>query len=390
MNLPVESLHCVHQPACPGCPRLPLQEIPQDISEGLDGLLEKHQGRRVADVFGRATSFRNRARLAVRGSSHRAHVGIFEGGTHHVVDTTQCLIHHQLINRLTKMMPVGMRRCRVFPYREGILGDASLRYLCFQIERSSDRLQLALVVNCDSMSDPGVDKIQNLIDYLLENEPRLTSVGINFNSSSGNAIVGEKTHWVFGNATLVERIGGATVYFPFGSFAQSNIDVYEQAVRQIHSYVQADDTVVEYYAGVGSIGLGLAPKVKEIRFNELSGPSLDGLTLGVEECRKRTTKNAVLTIHAGQAGEHTALLEGADTVIVDPPRKGLDAALLQGLLENPPKRIVYLSCGFKSLQRDIAELCDSGKYRLVEAGCYDFFPYTSHAEVLAYFERIEG
>ena len=76
---------------------------------------------------------------------------------------------------------------------------------------------------------------------------------------------------------------------------------------------------------------------------------------------------------------------GADLVIVDPPRKGLEPELLQALLEDGPERLIYLSCGFDSLLRDAAAL--AARYRASNALAYALFPFTPHIETLLVFER---
>lgn len=86
--------------------------------------------------------------------------------------------------------------------------------------------------------------------------------------------------------------------------------------------------------------------------------------------------------------------QGADLAVVDPPRKGLDAATLAFLAGGaaPPglRRLLYLSCGFPALQRDAAALVGGGRWRLAHAEAFLFFPGTDHIETLAVFERADG
>jgi tRNA/tmRNA/rRNA uracil-C5-methylase (TrmA/RlmC/RlmD family) len=83
------------------------------------------------------------------------------------------------------------------------------------------------------------------------------------------------------------------------------------------------------------------------------------------------------------------VLRGAEVVIADPPRKGLDAAILDALCADPPRRFVYLSCDLDSFQRDAVRLVASGRARLAELVACDLFPNTHHVETLARFERSE-
>jgi 23S rRNA (uracil1939-C5)-methyltransferase len=74
-------------------------------------------------------------------------------------------------------------------------------------------------------------------------------------------------------------------------------------------------------------------------------------------------------------------------VIVDPPRKGLDAPLLDQLARRPPQRLIYVSCGLGSLLRETARLTAGGALRLACLDAFDLMPYTTHVETVAYFER---
>jgi 23S rRNA (uracil1939-C5)-methyltransferase len=74
-------------------------------------------------------------------------------------------------------------------------------------------------------------------------------------------------------------------------------------------------------------------------------------------------------------------------VIADPPRKGLDPELIEYLVEYPPERFVYISCGFESFLNDAARLTSRGKLRLVALAAFDLLPFTEHVEIVARFER---
>jgi 23S rRNA (uracil1939-C5)-methyltransferase len=78
---------------------------------------------------------------------------------------------------------------------------------------------------------------------------------------------------------------------------------------------------------------------------------------------------------------------GAQVVIVDPLRKGLDPELTDYLGEHPPERFVYVSCGLDSFLNDAARLTSSGKLRLVALTAFNLLPFTEHVETVACFER---
>src|SRR5205085_1354012 len=97
---------------------------------------------------------------------------------------------------------------------------------------------------------------------------RLQGLWWNGNTSRGNAIFGDAWRHLAGEEMLCESIGGAEVFFPPGAFGQSNLDLADRIVEDIHARVPGDALIAELYCGVGAIGLGLVARSQSVRFNE--------------------------------------------------------------------------------------------------------------------------
>jgi 23S rRNA (uracil1939-C5)-methyltransferase len=76
---------------------------------------------------------------------------------------------------------------------------------------------------------------------------------------------------------------------------------------------------------------------------------------------------------------------GFDTIVVDPPRTGISAEALDGIVRQHPRRLVYVSCDPATLARDARRLLDAG-YLLGSLRAFDLFPNTPHVEALAVFD----
>jgi 23S rRNA (uracil1939-C5)-methyltransferase len=90
----------------------------------------------------------------------------------------------------------------------------------------------------------------------------------------------------------------------------------------------------------------------------------------------------------GRAGQFADFYDEHDVVIVDPPRKGLDAELLTRLLRVAPQRLIYLSCGLPALLRECEALHRTQNYRLEHVSAWGYFPYTEHVETLMVFGAV--
>jgi tRNA/tmRNA/rRNA uracil-C5-methylase (TrmA/RlmC/RlmD family) len=213
----------------------------------------------------------------------------------------------------------------------------------------------------------------------------LHSLWFNSHCERTNAVLGPGfVNWC-GPEAVIERFGGAAVHYPPGAFGQSNLDVAERIVEHVRGLVPEGARVAEFYAGVGAIGLSLLPRVSAMRLNELSPHSLRGLALGLAGLEAMDRRK--VEVVPGAAAAALQAVSGADVVIADPPRKGLDRELLDRLVEQPPSRFIYVSCGLESFLRDTARLTDGGGLRLGNLAAFDLMPFTEHVETVACFER---
>jgi len=307
-------------------------------------------------------------------------VGLFELGTHRVVHIPHCSVQHPLINRVAGIVRRALVDARMTCYSDKAhLGLA--RYLQVVVERSSQTAQVVLVAN--SATPPPLAACLDLIRARLGCE--LHSLWVNANTDRTNTILGPQFHHWCGPAAVVERFGGARVHYPPGAFGQSNLDIAHGIVEQVRAQIPPGARVAEFYAGVGAIGLSVVDRAAELRLNEVSPHSLQGLELGIAELSP-TDRNKI-SIVPGPAGAARLAADGMDVVIVDPPRRGLDPELTDHLGENPPQRLVYVSCGLDSLRHDTARLTGRGKLRLAALAAFNLLPFTAHVETVARFER---
>jgi tRNA/tmRNA/rRNA uracil-C5-methylase (TrmA/RlmC/RlmD family) len=322
---------------------------------------------------------RHRARLAVRGRTRSPKIGLFQSGSHRIVDTPHCAVHHPLINRATRELKQTIRETGIEPYADRPHRGA-LRYVQLVIERSSERVQVVLVGNgstpdlLGSLPDVFADRLGDSLQGLF----------FNAQPERSNTILGPETIHLSGERATRESIGGVDVFFPPAAFGQNHLPLFESAVDRIGELVPTGSRVAEYYCGVGAIGLGLLANASEIRFNERSVHGLAGLERGLAQ--RPGEERARARILRGGAGDCLEGLADADVVIVDPPRRGLDAPLLEALASSPPKRLIYLACGLPALLEDLKTLRRPGGLRLAGIEAFDFFPFTQHIEALVWLD----
>lgn len=331
-------------------------------------------------ISGAPYGFRHRARLAIRGRVGAPKLGMFELGSHRLVHIPRCRVQHPLINRVAAVVRGALIDARVSTYSERAhLGLA--RYLQVAVERGSQSAQMVIVAN-SATSEP-LTAFMELIRERLGGQ--LHSLWFNANQGRSNVILGDVFERWCGPASVVERFGGAAVHYPPGAFGQSNLEIAQAIIEHLREQIPQGARVAEFYAGVGAIGLSVLARVSALTMNEVAVQSLLGLDLALSALGP--ADQAKVSIVPGVAGGALAAAAGAQVMIADPPRKGLDPQLLEWLRAEPPERFLYISCGLESFIRDLARLTGSGRLRLCALDAFNLFPFTEHVETVARFER---
>ena len=372
---------CPHRPPCPGCPRYGDPGIAPAVRTLLDAIAREAGLAPPRVIEGAPFGYRHRARLMVRGRARSPKVGIFEAGTHDVVDIPRCRVHHPLVNVVAAALREAIRATATRPYAERT-HTGVLRAVQVVVERASQSAQVVLVANA-ATPDSLADLASALGDRL---GAQLHSLWWNGNAERTNTILGSSWQHLRGPDAIRESVRGAQVFFPPGAFGQSHLELADALVARVHEWVPDGARVAEYYAGCGPIGLGLLCRAARVVFIESAPDAVRGLAMGIAARPEPEQQRA--TVIAGFAGEALDAGAGAQVVIVDPPRRGLDASLALRLAANPPPVLIYVSCDVLSFRRDAAQLVAGGHLRLVALEAWSLFPNTEHVETLACFDRV--
>lgn len=374
------SLFCPHFHRCSGCSLCNNLEKPPTFIEAQNFFFE----RGFVDFTlhtGSPTGWRCRAKLAARGTTQKPLLGLFEEGTHHIVDIPQCQVHHPSINHAAELLRLWIKEERIDLYEEST-GTGFLRYVQLSVERKTKRVQVVLVINRqgDQEDQKGLKRLW------LRGEGLWHSLWVNYNVRRDNVIFGENWFLSEGEEWLKETLAGVDVFFHPASFIQANLDMFEQLLVYVKSHVQDGADLVEYYAGAGVIGASLAKRCRRVRCVEVNEQAKQSFDV-MKEALPREISDKISFLCARGASSLQLLEDNPDIVIVDPPRKGLEQELLNALCRHQEAcRLIYISCGWKSFQRDCDRLLESG-WSLSKATSFLFFPGSDHIEVVAVFDR---
>lgn len=181
-----------------------------------------------------------------------------------------------------------------------------------------------------------------------------------------------------GEGTLQDTLLGIPFSYATEGFFQINLPIYEQALKDIATWIEPNQPLIDLYSGVGTIGLTVSKgPVTLVESNEHA----------VKEMQRNITHLGRQTATAILAPSEQALdsITADAHIVVDPPRAGLHDDVIQRLLTVQPKQIIYLSCNPVTQARDVAKL--SSVYGIRAHTGYNFFPRTPHIEHLIILEK---
>jgi 23S rRNA (uracil1939-C5)-methyltransferase len=192
----------------------------------------------------------------------------------------------------------------------------------------------------------------------------------------GNMVV------IAGNDHIVIRVLDRDFKVSAGSFFQVNTVVAEKMIQHLVTClpVSLSATLLDLYCGVGLFSAFFAQRCGRVIGVESSESACADFAVNLDEFDN-------VELYEGTVGAVIPHLEAnPDIVLVDPPRAGLDKAVVDGILRLSPKLLAYVSCDPATLARDARRLIDGG-YRLEEVTPFDLFPQTYHIESISLFER---
>ena len=317
--------------------------------------------------------YRNKAQYPVASKKGRAYAGFFRAGTHQVVENDRCLILPQETDRVKDTVVDYVNQYRISAYDEET-HKGLLRHIYVRRGVISGEILVCLVVNGRKLPH-----IPELIEKL-KKIPGFTTLVLAVNTRPGNAILGNEFITLYGPGYIEDTLCGLKFRLSPRSFYQVNHHqaqrLYEAAISQAE--ITKDDLVLDLYCGVGTITLAMAKAAGKVIGVEV-------IEQAVEDAKDNAKRNGIenAEFFCGDAGKAALELEAKgikpDVIVVDPPRKGLNADTIEALHRMDPRRIVYVSCDPATLARDVALLKERG-YVLKNAMAADLFPRCAHVE----------
>ena len=306
-------------------------------------------------------------------------IGFYAGRTHRIVPCPDCKLQPGVLNEIGNALCAFFAQQGIRPYDEQS-GKGLVRHIFLRRGAHSGQIMVCLV--CTRAKLPHAEQ---LCTALREQFPAISTILLNVNAKNTNVILGGENHILYGPGYIEDTLCGVPVRLGPLSFYQVNTLAAERLYGVAAQYAQLtpDDTLLDLYCGMGTIGLSMADQCRELIGVEIVPEAIESAKANAARMGETVAaKSRFFCADAGQAATQLAA-EGLhpDIVMLDPPRKGCDEATLSAVVRMAPRRVVYVSCNPATAARDAAWLEKNG-YHAEKVQPVDLFPRTKHVEAV--------
>ena len=318
-------------------------------------------------------NYRNKANMPVSQNDDGLLVGFFEMNSRFLIPVENCPVHYDGVNHVIRKSVDLLDDFRVYPYNAKS-GKGTVRYVVVRQSKSSKEVQVTFVMANDSFP-----KMKELARELMQKCSDVRSVFMSINSGDGHEIFGEDTKLIRGKETISDTLGHLKFNLSAKSFYQLNSEqtyvLYNEVKKA--AKVTKNESVIDAYCGVGTIGQFLAKYAYEVR-------GVDSNKDAILDARNNAKLNGLdnVTYDVGNAGAIVPkwVKNGfkPDVMVVDPPRSGLDTKIINLILNVRPRTLVYVSCNPSTLAKNLSKL--RGQYKIDYIQPIDMFPQTANVE----------
>jgi 23S rRNA (uracil1939-C5)-methyltransferase len=297
-----------------------------------------------------------------------------------ILDLKECHLQSPVSNEILNFTRSFARETQTPVYST----ETDSGYLRFLVVRQSKRNQ-EVMVNLVTRTDD-TSFMRSYAEKLKNAVPTITTIVNTINSKRAQIAFGEQERIYAGEGIIRERLGDRTFIISAGSFFQTNTPQAERLFETAKGFgdLKPSDTVYDLYSGTGSIALFISSYVKQV-------VGVESVESAVKDAGRNAAVNGVTNCEFVLGDLKDRLTRDKDwmnrypvpdVVILDPPRSGVHAKVIERIIEIAPSRIVYVSCNPATQARDIKLLC-AEKYRIANLQPVDMFPHTYHIENVA-------
>ncbi len=311
-------------------------------------------------------------------------VGYYQKGTHHVVDIETCPVQPSTIDVITRFIRISVAQMGLKAYvpknRKGLL-----RHIVYKYSETHQNLLVIFVINARQAPEKLIDLSKTLRDKF----PQVAGVLVNYNIQNNTIILGSKTQLIDGVSYIEEKLNDLRFKISADSFFQTHPKMAFRIFQEVYNMLKLcveQASLLDIYAGVGTFSLFLEPLASSVLAIEESPSAVrdfrDNIqSAGLDDKIRCIQGKAEIILKELYDNE-----ERFDVILLDPPRKGCERAVIDYIASMTDRYIVYVSCNPATLARDVKALIAKG-FRLEYTQPFDMFSFTHHIESVSILKK---
>lgn len=307
--------------------------------------------------------------------------GVYREGTHELVPVESCMIEDEKADEIIGTIRGMLKSFKIRTFDEDT-GFGLLRHVLVRRGFATGEIMVVLVT-----ASPVFPSKNNFVKALRARHPEITTVIQNINGRNTSMVLGDREHVLYGKGYIEDVLCGLRFRISSRSFYQVNPVQTEILYRKALELadLKGNETVLDAYCGIGTIGLIASKKAGNVIGVELNE---DAVRDAIQNAKCNEIKN--VQFYCNDAGRFLVNMaargEKVDVVILDPPRSGSTEEFIHSVAVMKPKKVVYVSCGPDTLARDL-KLFQAKGYQVREAWPVDMFAATEHVETVVLLQR---
>lgn len=324
--------------------------------------------------------YRNKVQAAFR-TDRRGKIisGVYQSGTHHIVGIDSCQIEDEIADKIIVAVRKLLPSFKLTTYNED-LGRGFLRHVLVKRGFATNQVMLVLVTGTSAFPSS-----KNFVKAVCSQFPQITTIVQNINPYHTNLVLGNTQKILYGKGYIEDVLCGCRFRISPKSFYQINPVqteiLYNTAMD--FSELKGNEVVLDTYCGIGTIGIVAAKRGA----GRVIGVELNPAAVKDAVVNAKANELNNISFYRGDASEFMQEVsqenKTPDIVFMDPPRAGSDERFLNSLIKMSPKTVVYISCNYETLARDLDFLTKHSDYKVRRIQPVDMFPHTAHVECVA-------
>ena len=367
--------------------------------------------------------YRNKAQFPFgKDKDGRIITGFYAGRTHAIIEQEDCLLGVEENQPILDCIRGFMEEYHIAPYEEEI-HKGLVRHVLIRKGFTTGELMVCLVLNGNVKKlkapevlverlvklfalAPGLDVAGEAgkapctgdavcaetaaVDKMLVPAAHMVSISCSINREKTNVIMGKEIVNLYGPGYITDYIGNVCYRISPLSFYQVNPVQTQKLYGTALEYagLTGEETVWDLYCGIGTISLFLAQKAKKVYGVEIMPQAIDDARANAQLNHFENVEFFVGKAEEVLPEQYEKNRVYADTIVVDPPRKGCDSVCLDTIVKMAPKKVVYVSCDSATLARDVKYLGERG-YEVKRVRAVDMFPWSGHVETVVLLSKGE-